>query len=56
MTGDLTLAALHMAIQRRQPAPGLIHHSDQGSQYTDRAYQAMLKDHGIQPSMNSTGS
>ena len=56
MTSDLTLAALHMAIQRRQPAPGLIHHSDQGSQYTDRAYQAMLKDHGIQPSMNSTGS
>jgi transposase InsO family protein len=56
MTSDLTLAALHMAIQRRQPAPGLIHHSDQGSQYTDRAYQALLKDYGIQASMNGKGS
>jgi putative transposase len=56
MTSDLTLAALQMAIQRRQPAPGLIHHSDQGSQYTDRAYQAMLKEHGIQASMNGKGS
>jgi transposase InsO family protein len=56
ITSDLTLAALHMAIRRRQPAPGLIHHSDQGSQYTDRAYQALLKDYGIQASMNGKGS
>jgi putative transposase len=52
MTSDLTLAALKMALQRRQPGPGLIHHSDQGSQYTDQAYQALLKDHDIQASMN----
>jgi len=56
MTSDLTMAALKMAIYRRQPGPGLIHHSDQGSQYTDGAYQALLKDHGIQVSMNGVGS
>ena len=56
MTGGLTLAALKMAIQRRQPGPGLVHHSDQGSQYTDCAYQALLKDYGMQASMNGVGS
>ena len=56
MTSDLTLAALKMAIQRRQPGTGLIHHSDQGSQYTDGAYQTLLKDYGMQASMNGVGS
>ena len=56
MTTDLTLAALEMAIRQRRPEPGLIHHSDQGSQYTDRRYQAVLKAHGILPSMNGAGS
>ena len=56
MTSDLTLAALKVALQRRQPGPGLIHHSDQGSQYTDQAYQALLKDHDIQDSMNGVGA
>lgn len=56
MTSDLTLAALKMAIQRRQPGPGLIHHSDQGSQYTDGTYQALLKDYGMQASMNGVGT
>jgi transposase InsO family protein len=56
LTSDLTLTALKMAIRQRRPAPGLIHHSDQGTQYTDRAYQAMLKEHGIQASMNGAGS
>jgi putative transposase len=56
MTSELTIAALKMALFQRQPEAGLIHHSDQGSQYTDQAYQALLKDHGIQPSMNSAGS
>ena len=56
MTGDLTIAALNMAIRQHRPGPGLIHHSDQGSQYTDRRYQALLKNHGIQVSMNSVGS
>ena len=33
MPQDLTLAALHMALGWRNPAPGLVHHSDRGSQY-----------------------
>jgi transposase InsO family protein len=56
MTSDLTLAALRMAIQQRRPIAGLIHHSDQGGQYTDQAYQALLQAHGIQPSMNGVGT
>jgi putative transposase len=56
MTGDLTMGALKMAIRQRQPGLDLIHHSDQGSQYTDGVYQALLKDCGIQVSMNSVGS
>jgi len=54
MTSDLTMGALKMAI--RQPDLGLIHHSDQGSQYTDGAYQALLKDYDIQVSMNGVGT
>lgn len=56
MTGELTAAALKMAIQQRRPDLGLIHHSDQGSQYTDREYQVLLKEHGIQVSMNGVGT
>jgi len=56
MTSDLTLAALRMAIQQRRPTAGLIHHSDQGSQYTDQAYQDLLESHDIQPSMNGVGT
>jgi putative transposase len=56
MTTELTLRALQMAIRQRQPGPGLIHHSDQGSQYTDGYYQAVLKAHGLQASMNGVGT
>jgi transposase InsO family protein len=56
MTTELTLNALRMAIRLRQPGSGLIHHSDQGSQYTDHRYQAELKAHGIVVSMNGVGS
>jgi len=56
MTSDLTVDALEMALRQRQPGAGLIHHSDQGRQYTDRTYRALLKDHGIQASMNGVGS
>ena len=45
-----------MALLRRRPDAGLIHHSDQGSQYTDQAYQALLKGRGIRASMNGTGT
>lgn len=56
MTSDLTMIALKMAILQRQPELSLIHHSDQGSQYTDGEYQQLLKDCGIQVSMNGVGS
>ena len=56
MTTDLTLAALGMALRERRPGADLIHHSDQGSQYTDSRYQNMLKAHGIEPSMNGVGT
>jgi putative transposase len=56
MTSVLTIAALKMALLQRQPDAGPIHHSDQGSQYTDQAYQALPKDHGIRASMNGAGS
>jgi transposase InsO family protein len=56
MTSDLTLRALKMALQQRRPSPGLVHHSDQGKQYTDGRYQALLATHGIQASMNRAGS
>ena len=56
ITADLTIRALKMAIRQRQPGAGLIHHSDQGSQYTDGAYQILLEDHDFQVSMNGVGS
>ena len=56
MTTELTLTALQMAIRQRRPRPGLTHHSDQGSQYTDSRYQAALAEHGILASMNSAGT
>jgi putative transposase len=56
MTNDLTLRALDMAIRRCRPGAGLIHHSDQGSQYTDSEYQAALAAHGLVASMNGVGT
>jgi putative transposase len=56
MTGELTLTALKMAVHQRRPGPGLLHHSDQGSQYTNSRYQAELRAHGIQVSMNGAGN
>jgi transposase InsO family protein len=49
---DLPLAALQRAIQTRKPAPGLIHHSDRGIQYTSAAYVDVLLQHGIIRSMS----
>jgi transposase InsO family protein len=56
LTTDLTLRALKMALQQRRPGSGLVHHSDQGSQYTDGRYQALLARHGIKASMNRAGT
>ncbi len=56
MTSDLTRDALKMAIRQRQPGADLIHHSDQGSQYTAGEYRQLLKDWDIQVSMNGVGT
>lgn len=47
--------ALAMALGRRQPAAGLLHHSDRGSQYASHAYRDFLSDHGIVCSMSNKG-
>jgi len=52
---DLPLSALQMAREVRHPAPGLIHHSDRGSQYTSGAYQDALAAHGMVASMSRKG-
>lgn len=52
---DLASSALEMAILHRKPPPGLVHHSDQGAQYTSRRYQAQLAQAGIQASMSRVG-
>jgi transposase InsO family protein len=51
----LTLKALRMAIAERRPAPGVIHHSDQGVQYASGEYTDELKSHGFEISMARTG-
>lgn len=48
--------ALKMALGRRKITGPLIHHSDRGSQYTDKAYQQLLTDRGIQASLSGVGS
>jgi transposase InsO family protein len=47
--------ALRMALGRRQPAAGLLHHSDRGSQYACQAYQGLLADAGVRCSMSRKG-
>jgi transposase InsO family protein len=51
----LTLKALEMAVQRRCPEPGLLHHSDRGCTYTCEDYQAFLASRGITCSMSGRG-
>jgi len=55
MRTELPLSALMMAVQRQRPAPGLIHHSDRGSQYAAEAYQRQLAAMDAKPSMSRTG-
>lgn len=52
----LVIAALQMATKMRQPPPGLLHHSDRGSQYASDDYQALLTKYQIQGSMSRTGN
>lgn len=53
---SLAINALADAVQRRRPSPGLIHHSDRGSQYASRDYQQVLTDHGLVASMSRKGN
>ena len=56
LRAELCERALLMAIQRRQPPRGLIHHSDRGVQYASESYQKILKRHGLTPSMSRKGN
>jgi len=56
MEDELTLTALHMALARRTVQPGLVHHSDRGSQYASNDYTDLLKAHGIDISMSRKGN
>jgi len=56
ITDDLTLDALDMALARRCPRRGLLHHSDRGSQYASGDYQQVLAQHGIVGSMSRRGN
>jgi transposase InsO family protein len=53
---SLVLAALQDALRRRQPAKGLLHHSDRGSQYVDHDYVSALDAAGIERSMSRAGN
>lgn len=55
MEVELALSALRMARDARHPAPGLIHHSDRGSQYASGAYRDELAAHGMVASMSAKG-
>jgi putative transposase len=53
---QLTLSALRMALDRRTPLPGLVHHSDRGSQYASRDYTELLQANQIRISMSRRGN
>jgi putative transposase len=55
MRTELPLKALQRALKARCPAPGLIHHSDRGSQYASRDYRNVLVDHQVACSMSRPG-
>ena len=56
MRAELVNQALAMAIYQRQPAAGLIMHTDRGSQYGADSYRQLLRQHGVQPSMSRKGN
>jgi putative transposase len=52
---ELVLDALDMAITQRNPAPGLVHHTDHGCQYTSLAFGRRLRETGLVASMGTVG-
>jgi putative transposase len=55
LRAELCCEALDMALKRRSPQEGLIHHSDRGVQYACGEYRQLLKEHGITCSMSKAG-
>jgi transposase InsO family protein len=55
LRAELALGALAMALERRRPGVGLVHHTDRGCQYTAAAYQAALAARGVTVSMSRAG-
>jgi putative transposase len=53
---ELVISALDMACANRKPGPGLVHHTDQGSQYTSIEFGRRVRESGILPSMGRVGS
>jgi putative transposase len=56
LSTSLPLAALRMAVQRRRPEAGLMHHSDRGCQYTSADYRSVLSELGVTVSMSRKGN
>src|SRR3954452_14538077 len=56
LRAELCVDALVMALQRRRPDPGLVHHSDRGVQYAAEPYRQVLERHGIKQSMSRRGN
>jgi putative transposase len=56
ITKDLVIKSLLMAVKRKQPEPGLINHSDRGSQYCSLEYQKLLDRFHMKPSMSRKGN
>jgi transposase InsO family protein len=56
MDAELCLTALRMALEHRQPAAGLLHHTDRGSQYVAIDYRELMTTHQLVPSMSRRGN
>jgi putative transposase len=56
LDSPIALEALDKALASRRPDPGLVHHTDRGSQYCSHAYQSRLKESGCRPSMSRVGN
>ena len=56
MPAELVCSAMQLAIAQRQPSPGLIAHSDRGSQYASASYRALLARNHMQQSMSRKGN
>jgi transposase InsO family protein len=56
LEAELAVSALRMALEERNPSPGLVHHSDRGVQYAAHEYTELLKQHQVTISMSRKGN